>query len=178
MATSPDEQLKSDARAVVRQLIGAGGRMTAPLREQIMALGPAAVPPLVEIFTDNTMYLLDGPGEGWAPIHAVKLLCDLRAIEAIEPLLRRLVETDFTEIVHETIVSKLPALGAPVLEPALTAYAQQQGDDARTSLAMVIGRLHVLDDRILAILLEMLAINPTVIAGVLAEYGDLSLIHI
>ena len=149
------------ARVVVddvrTQLIQARERLLDAVRDRILA--------------DESLLSETGPGEGWAPIHAVDLLGELRAVAAIEPMLRLLAGTDFMEIVHDRILVRMADIGAPVVEPALHAYANSADEDFRLSLAAVLARTGVRDERILALLVERLDADATE-ANHLVEYGD------
>ncbi|MGH8862325.1 MAG: hypothetical protein ACRDVG_14035, partial [Jatrophihabitantaceae bacterium] len=121
--------------SVRTQLLQAGRRLPDRVRDRVLALGPAAVPELVAILEDEPLLFETGPGGGWAPIHAVDVLGELRAVEAIEAMLRVLAGSDFLDIVHDRILLRLPEIGAPVVEPALRAYAANSDDNFRLSLA-------------------------------------------
>jgi hypothetical protein len=161
-----------DAGVVVRKLVSVGEKLPASVRDRIVALGPAAVPPLLEIFNDTSLHPEDSPGQGWAPIHAVKLLELLRATEAIDSLISTLAETTFDEIINGRIVQALEAMGQAALEPVLDAYAKDDDRDFRSALSSVLAGLKVKDERIFAILLDELAAEPGFAAGRVAEYGD------
>jgi hypothetical protein len=61
-----------DARTRVRRLIGPGSRLPDQTRRDILDLGLAAVPALLEILTDESLALSESRGEGWAPAHATR----------------------------------------------------------------------------------------------------------
>jgi hypothetical protein len=141
------------------------------LRARILALGPAAIPELIDILTDDDTGE-DDPGQGWPPIHAVDLLVDLQATEAVEPLLDLLVETDFIHTIHDRILQRLPQLGAPVLEPALARLQLATDEDVFGSLCSILAQLQVKDERIFQALCDEFAEN--VVAGAIdfSDYGD------
>ncbi len=71
----------------VKQLRRAGLRPTERLAQNITNAGEAAVGPLLDLACD--VELLEGaPPECYAPIHALRLLGELRSPRIIEPLLR------------------------------------------------------------------------------------------
>jgi len=158
------------ARSLVRQLIDTGERLPKELRRDILHLGDAGVTALLEILEDETLTQIDSPGKGWAPIHAVELLGDLRAATAVEPMLRALARTDPLDILHDRVLSSLPKIGAPVVAPALCAAASAD-EETLESVASVLARVGLHDDRILDLLLAQLRRAPA-FAGNLAEYGD------
>ena len=65
-----------------------GEKVPAALRNAVLAMGHDAVAGLIELLEDEEAARVDSASEGWAPVHAAELLIELRATEAIEPLLR------------------------------------------------------------------------------------------
>jgi len=159
-----------NARWVVRQIIDTGERLPKETRRDILHLGDAAVTALLEILEDDALAQIDSPGKGWAPIHAAELLGDLRAATAVEPMLRVLALTDPLDILHDRLLPSLAKIGAPVVEPALRAAASADQETLH-SVASVLARVGLRDDRILDLLLAQLRRAPG-FAGNLAEYGD------
>jgi len=159
-----------NARSLVRQLIDTGERLPKELRCDILHLGDAGVAALLEILEDEPLAQIDSPGKGWAPIHAAELLGDLRAATAVEPMLCALARTDPLDILHDRVLSSLPKIGAPVVEPALRA-AVSADDEVLDSVVSVLARVGLRDDRILDLLLAQLRRAPA-FASDLAEYGD------
>jgi hypothetical protein len=161
-----------DAEALVRLLIDAGKDLPPPLSERILTFGPEVIPPLVALAEDEALSLETAPGEGWAPIHAVDLLAELRAEAAIQPMLRLLAEAEWMTIIHDRVIQGLPRLGPAVLEPALAAYAETSDPDLRRGLASVLAALKVHDERVYLIMTGELEANLELGAMHLAEYGD------
>jgi hypothetical protein len=157
--------------SILEELVRGGRRLPDGVRDRILALGPAAVPELIAILDDEALLSETAPGAGWAPIHAVDLLGELRAGDAVEPMLRVLAGTEFLDIVHDRILQRMPQIGAPVIEPALHAYADSRDDDFRLSLAAVLSRTGVRDEQIFTLLLERLDREPSE-AHHLVDYGD------
>jgi hypothetical protein len=149
-----------------------GEELPRKLREEVLALGSDAVGPLVELLRDEESWGDAVPGNGWPPIHAVDLLADLKATEAIEPMLHALVATDWIDILHDRLIQRLPEFGAPVLEPALALLGRATEKDARHSLCNVLAKLGVRDDRIFGALCDVFAEDKTFGAMTLSEYGD------
>jgi hypothetical protein len=71
----------------IKQLRKAGLRPAERLVQQILQAGAAAVSPLIALATEIDLLHDDEPG-CFAPIHALRLLGELRAAEMIQPLLR------------------------------------------------------------------------------------------
>lgn len=154
------------ARRVVLGLVDIGRDLPLRLRRTILEFKDLAITPLLDILLDEELET------GYAPSHAASLLGDLCAVAAIDPMLELLRDTDWDDLVHDAIISALPKIGAPIVEPALRAYAACDDFDFRFSLADALARCATRDDRILAHLLELLEIDPDGAAMHLADYGD------
>lgn len=161
---------ETDVRGRVRQIIQAGEKLPNDVRRAILRLGASGVSSLLEILEDEALALSESPGEGWAPIHAADLLGKLRAMEAVEPMLRALARTDPLDILHDRVIHSLARIGPPVVEPALRAAASAE-EEILDSIASVLARIGLHDDRILEVLLAQLRRAPA-FAGNLAAYGD------
>ncbi len=74
---------------LVRQLRRVGLRPSARTIEAIVARGAEAVGPLLELALDVDALMGAEPG-GLGPVHALRILGELRPVEAAEPILRRL----------------------------------------------------------------------------------------
>ncbi len=77
---------KQKAAETVSRLFLVGEHLPSKMRRTILDLGPAAVPFLIEMLFDPNASSERIPGPGLFPLHAVSLLGDLRATEAVEPL--------------------------------------------------------------------------------------------
>jgi hypothetical protein len=150
----------------IARLHGTAEKLPPKLRAEILAVGPEGIPRLVDILNDIE--------DGWAPVHAADLLIDLKAVEAIEPMLHLLAETDFEDVLYNRVVVRLPELGSAVLEPALTFLADKADDeDIVMSVCEVLAKLGVKDERIFEALSEVFEPgNEPLTAGLLAAYGD------
>lgn len=88
-----------------------------------LGIGPAHVPALIEIATDQDLLCLPDERDphGWAPVHAWRALGQLGAREAIEPLMGL-----FNQVRdNDWIIEEMPdvfALIGPEAFPALSAY--------------------------------------------------------
>ena len=165
MIAAPD----TDALAELRTT---GEVLPPALRDRILAVGEAVVPGLIGLLQDESTWEEDAPGDGWPPIHAVDLLADLKATEAVEPMVRAALAGDWDEILPDRATLRLPELGPAVLEPALRALVQDISESGRDRLCDVIAKLGVRDERVFRHLCEMFERNPDIGAGFLADYGD------
>jgi hypothetical protein len=160
------------AAETVQGLLTADEHLPEVLRSAILGHGQDAVPALLAILEDEELAIEEPPDGSWAPNHAAALLGELRAIDAIGPMLRVLAETDPFESIHDAVMQALAAMGAVAVEPLLQAHAEESEPDLRADLASVLGSTGVRDDRILAALVDALPHDPEGIAADLAKYGD------
>ena len=133
----------------IDQLRATAEKLPPELREQILALRAEAVPPLIAILNDEQLGMSESPAEGWPPIHAVELLADRKATEAIEPMLDVLVETTFDDVISSNLLGRLPEFGAAVLEPTLLRLKDARDEDVAHALVAVLAKLGIKDERIL-----------------------------
>jgi hypothetical protein len=174
----------------IARLRKAGEKLDPKLREEILALGAEAVAPLLKVLDDDF-------GD-WPSIHAVDLLVDLKATDAIGAMLDALGELDLDDIMHSRIVVRLPDLGPAVLEPALARLAQERAlhdedvddadvddgavddedvddgavDETVSALCEVLSKLGITDERIFEALCWQFDRAQTWTAGTFANYGD------
>ena len=103
-----------------------------------------AVPELIRMATDEA--LNDGPQKSklvWAPVHAWRALGQLRAPEAIAPLLTLFQRADDSD---DWVMSDLPEalalIGAPAIEPIASFLADStRGEWARVTAADALGHI-------------------------------------
>ncbi len=170
-----DEQLDNiqDPYLLVRLLLEQGEHLSQKLREKIISMGSDAIPPLVGQLNNEAVQMADAPGGGWAPIHAVDLLKELKAEESIQPMLRWLLETNpGDDILHSRLITALGSFGQVAYPHVLDVFDQTDDDDYRMSLCDVLVSSGVKSDRIFNIILDHL--HKTVGFGAMsfAIYGD------
>ncbi|HZI03728.1 MAG TPA: hypothetical protein VEZ71_06885, partial [Archangium sp.] len=124
----------TDTRALVRRMLEHTETLPASLQADILARGPEAVAPLVEVLLDEPLSLNTSPGEGYAPIHAARLLAQLKAFEAIAPIVRRLMHSEPGEVLYDTLLYALEEFGPAVAPAALEALADARTVDERFGL--------------------------------------------
>lgn len=133
--------------------------------------GSAAVPSLIELLKEHTRE----PGrqrEEYAAKHAAELLGELRATEAIAPMIALLAATTWESEAHEATSAALTELGDEALEPLLAAYEQTKKRSTRDTFAAVLSDLGVEDERIFTILQNDFEHHPALGAANLSNYGD------
>ena len=110
----------TDVNEVLAELRQAGQDPDQALLDRVKALGPAAVRPLIEMATDESLHRAETESpEVWAPLHAIQILGELGATEAVEPLLPLLAQDD--EWLDELLPECFGRIGRPALPP-LRAY--------------------------------------------------------
>jgi len=154
------------------RLAAAGEKLDPELRAEVLALGPAAIPELVRLLNDDSLQLHDSPGAGWPPIHVVGLLVELKATEAVEPMLRVLCKTSWDHIIHDRLVQRLAELGLPVVEPALAILERGATEDVHHAICCVLADVGVRDPRIYAQLCALFDEHEVFGATCLSDYGD------
>lgn len=156
----------------IARLRSADGDLPHGLRMDLLALGPALVPRLIDLLAQGE--------RDWASLHAVDLLIDLQATEAIVPMLQvyadelgTLDDTDIDEMRSVRIMVRLPELGHAVLEPALAFIADHANDEnAAYAASKVLTQLGIKDERIFDAVRRVFEVDEVLGAGMLASYGD------
>ena len=116
-----------DTNDVLAQLRRAGQHPDPALLDRVKALGPATVGPLIAMATDARHYEAETESpDVWAPLHAVQILGELEASDAVEPLLPLLGWDD--EWLDQLLPECLGRIGAPALPP-LRAYLFDRSRD-------------------------------------------------
>jgi hypothetical protein len=161
------------AEQSVRRLVDAGEELTPELEREILAHGSAAVAPLLAVLSDETLLPEDGPGEGWAPLHAAVLLGQLKEPAAVPVMLAQLQLTEPGEFLQEALVEALQGFGELAVEPLVSALREAPTDAWLHDLGgQVLAGLGVKDPRILEALLRLLELDPVAGALHLYDYGD------
>ena len=168
----------------VKQLRREGLRPSEQLARSITKAEHAAIGPLLAVATDTDLLHQEAP-ECFAPIHALRLLGELGAVEIIEPLLRQFpvsLEYDEEELPQmwvQEVAQIIGHLGAPAIEPlwriaddegwniaarsgALTALGYVTAMAPETHDAIIAGireRIERSDDQLLASHLAMALAN-------------------
>ncbi len=106
----------TDLDKLLARLRRAGQQPKRSLLNQVKALGPAVVPPLIAMATDERLHHADGNSpDVWAPLHAIQVLGELRAAEAVEPLLPLMAWDD--DWLAEALPNCFGQIGQPAFEP-------------------------------------------------------------
>jgi hypothetical protein len=126
----------------VKQLRRAGPRPAEHLVRHILQGGQAAVGPLLALAVDNDLLHEDVP-DCYAPIHALRLLGELRSTEIIAPLLRVLpIEQDYPGeelpvLWADEAAQMIGRQGAAAVEPLWTVVDDPEWDMAARGVALM-----------------------------------------
>jgi hypothetical protein len=126
----------------------------------------------LNMMLDRELWEETVPGGGWASIHAAGLLFDLRAPDALEPMLDLLGELSVDLVLFNTLALRLPEYGESALEPLLRRCALAEDEDALITFAFPLSELGVRDPRALEVFRELLPDHPAAAVGMLGSYGD------
>jgi hypothetical protein len=87
-----------------------------------VGIGPEQLPELIQMATDEALNVAaSGSAQVWAPVHAWRALGQLRAVEAVEPLLELFDRLEDDDWVHEELPAVFALIG-PAALPPLAAY--------------------------------------------------------
>ncbi len=162
-----------DTQTLVGSLLEYEETIPPSLRSDILARGSEAVGPLIALLADPKLDDRDARGAGFAPMHAVSLLAELRAPEALQPMLEALSRTEPGFLLYESLLAGLVLLGPQVAPPALELLSRTEDPEYRERLLSVLARSGVGDERIFEALCEQLRKGDVVLAAMnLADHGD------
>jgi hypothetical protein len=123
-------RMKRPSKQKIAETVGAlflvGDHLPSKLQRRILDLGPAAVPFLVEMLFDPGAVEEQVPGPGLFPLHAVRLLGDLRAQEAV-PHLEAFRDSAFPD--GPVALAILEALAKIEAAPVTTVHEANDDDD-------------------------------------------------
>ena len=96
-----------------------------------LGFGQEDIPDLIRMVLDDDLYWANSESlEVWAPVHAWRVLGQLRAEAAVEPLLKRLgeIDDDDSDWVSEEVPQVLTMIGAPAIAPLAAFLADPTHD--------------------------------------------------
>lgn len=110
---------------------------------QELGMGPEQIPELIQMATDEALNraAAESP-EVWAPLHAWRALGQLRAVEAVEPLLELFDRLEDDDWVHEELPIVFSLIG-PAALPTLATYLADLShpDSSRISVIISIEKI-------------------------------------
>jgi len=104
-----------------------------------MGIGPEHIPDLIRMATDEELNEADSESrEVWAPIHAWRALGQLRAVEAVEPLLGLFDRLEYDDWVNEELPSVFGMVG-PAALPILAEYIADLSHNDSSRISAIAG---------------------------------------
>ncbi len=171
----------------VRQLRKAGLRPSDKQIGSILRAGPAARPALLELATDVNL-LHEDPPVCYAPIHALRLLGELPAVEMIDPLIREIPlaldydDEKLPQMWGEEMPQMIARIGAEAAAPLWALVDDVERTVAHRTIGLIaLGYLPTTApetrDEVAAGLRERLAVaeDPTLVAYLLIAMADVGL---
>ncbi len=102
-----------------------------------LGIGPEHIPDLIQMATDEELNEADAQStEVWAPMHAWRALGQLRAVEAVEPLLGLFDKLEDDDWVHEELPDVFGKIG-PAALPALSEYMADLSHDISSQISAI-----------------------------------------
>lgn len=152
-----------------------------------MGMGPEHVPALIRMATDEE---LNGASpeavEVWAPIHAMRALAQLGAVEAVEPLLELFRAHEDDDWLHDTLPRVMVTMGPAAIDPLVRHLHDAQAPMwTRVAIAVTLqemGRAHpeTRDAAVAALAAQLERFeetDPILNADVAAALGDLAAVE-
>lgn len=155
-------------REIVRALVGSGRDLPPKVRRAVLSLGPAAIPVLLRLLEPTEQE--SRRSTGWGDVHAMNLLGEIGAVEAIPEIIDVLGRSDPMEIRYSAAIATLTSLGDAAVEPLLA--APTSSEDFECARDDVLASLGFGDPRILARLLAGLVHNPMLYACLIGKRAD------
>ncbi len=104
-----------------------------------LGIGPEHIPDLIRMATDEELNEADSESrEVWAPIHAWRALGQLRAVEAVEPLLGLFDRLEYDDWVNEELPGVFGMIG-PAALPALAEYIADLSHNDSSRISAIAG---------------------------------------
>ncbi len=102
-----------------------------------LGIGPEHIPDLIRMAMDEELHEADSQStEVWAPLHAWRALGQLRAVEAVEPLLGLFDRLEYDDWVGEELPAVFGMIG-PAALPALAAYSADLSHDDSSRISAI-----------------------------------------
>jgi tetratricopeptide (TPR) repeat protein len=132
----------SDLSQLLDELRLAGEKPDRALLDRVKAHRQAAVRPLIEMAVDEHLLNVDPDSpESWAPLHAIQLLGELGAPEAVEPLLTLFDRVD-DDYLAEALPEAFGGIGYPGAAPLRALLFDRSRDVwARVRVAESLGKI-------------------------------------
>ena len=173
-------RMLSEPEIDLRAILCSSEEIPRDVADRIVALGPAAVEPLLGLLRDRSLWERTAAASGYAPVRAMWFLrlvhSDLGRLA--QDLVAVLADVEVRHPLHDALIHGLPHLGTFVLDPLLELLASTQSEEALDGAAEVISKLGSADPRVLAALVHLLETHTTIGAFHIAYLGLAALPHL
>ncbi len=129
--------------------------ITADMVERCNSDRETFVPALIELATDEYLQLEGSPGDGYAPINAVKLLGRLEAVEAVPALIDIIADSDSMDIIFSAAIYALIDIGPPALDPILKFMHYSWDVETKSTLSEALVEVSQGEERAYTALLDL-----------------------
>ena len=136
-----EEDEDDELEDLLDELFLGESELSKKLVAQFQAKRDDAIPHLIEIAQDEELWPEDSDGEGWASIHAVNLLGELRAAEAVQTLIDIVALSDPGEILHDRAILALEAIGTPAGRAVLETIWYTRNVELKRTLSYTLGKV-------------------------------------
>lgn len=127
---------------LLRVIRGGRDSLTAEVMSEFETLGEACVPALVDVASSEAL-LTTRENEGWAPIHAVRILGHLGRLEAVPALLHILDGAEDDDLVSAEVGCALERIGTGVVPDVADFIEQTENPHGRGIALEVVANLAV-----------------------------------
>ena len=126
---------------LIEELYNGPEALTQELRAAFAARAEQAIPRLITVATDDELWPEDAPGEGYVPIHALRLLGELRAVAAVPALIDIIADSEPEEFIYDAAFEALESIGAPAAPAILETLRYSRDMALKTALAPTLGEM-------------------------------------
>ena len=127
----------------IQRLYDGAEALTPEVRQAFAARAQQAIPLLIMLGTDEDLSPEDAPGEGYTPIHAVELLGELHAVEAVPALIDIVAASEPGEIIRDAALNALEAIGSPAAPALLATLRYSRSITLKADLAPSLAKVGV-----------------------------------
>ncbi len=155
----------------IYMLFEEGEHLSDATYQQLVEFGERVVPRLIEILETRDYWDETAPGQGWAPIYAARILGDIGAPEALEPMYEALADCEPEAVLDIALTRAIQKFDEAAVDAGLEVL-KRRGDAFLADLACVFADLGVRDEQIFQVILKNFVQDPYLGAENLAAYGD------
>ena len=156
----------------MNKLLEVGEVLPEEVKAEILAAAPECVPDLVRVLANKELHRKDGPGEGWAPIHAAALLRELKPAEAVADMIQVVRDLAPEAMLRGRLLYAIRACGEGAVGPVIAAYDAAENADERADFCQILCGLEVKSEAVWDVLRRAFEESVHLGAMAFADYGD------